>query len=139
MIVKNMKKYFTFEVQVRFNTLLWSVDTFETGSNISVDRVNLSDSWRQRSETEIPCFEFPVEYKSETIHMHYANEIGWGMESGYSFSLFSIDLEERYFFHFYVSILQVQFNLADFCRRAYGSNYVETLRIQVRITFYYLH
>ena len=26
---------------------------------------------------------------------------------------------------------QVQFNLADFTRRAYGSNYVETLRIQI--------
>lgn len=55
----------------------------------------LTDSWRQRPETEIPCFEFPVEYKSETIHMHYADEIGWGMESGYFFSHDSIVLEEK--------------------------------------------
>ena len=26
---------------------------------------------------------------------------------------------------------QIQFNLADFTRRAYGTNYVETLRVQV--------
>ena len=26
---------------------------------------------------------------------------------------------------------QIQFNLADFCKRAYGSNYVETLRVQI--------
>jgi hypothetical protein len=26
---------------------------------------------------------------------------------------------------------QIQFNLADFCRRAYGTTYVETLRVQV--------
>ena len=26
---------------------------------------------------------------------------------------------------------QVQFNLADFVKRAYGTNYVETLRVQV--------
>ena len=25
---------------------------------------------------------------------------------------------------------QIQFNLADFTRRAYGTNYVETLRVQ---------
>lgn len=27
--------------------------------------------------------------------------------------------------------MQIQFNLADFTRRAYGTNYVETLRIQI--------
>lgn len=26
---------------------------------------------------------------------------------------------------------QIQFNLADFTRRAYGTNYVETLRVQI--------
>lgn len=29
---------------------------------------------------------------------------------------------------------QIQFNLADFTRRAYGTNYVETLRVQVTKT-----
>lgn len=27
---------------------------------------------------------------------------------------------------------QIQFNLSDFTRRAYGTNYIETLRVQVR-------
>lgn len=26
---------------------------------------------------------------------------------------------------------QIQFNLSDFTRRAYGTNYIETLRVQV--------
>lgn len=28
---------------------------------------------------------------------------------------------------------QIQFNLSDFTRRAYGTNYIETLRVQVRV------
>ncbi len=28
-------------------------------------------------------------------------------------------------------LLQIQFNLSDFTRRAYGTNYVETLRVQI--------
>lgn len=31
---------------------------------------------------------------------------------------------------------QIQFNLADFTRRAYGTNYVETLRVQVVFLLY---
>jgi len=29
---------------------------------------------------------------------------------------------------------QIQFNLSDFTRRAYGTNYIETLRVQVSPT-----
>ena len=29
---------------------------------------------------------------------------------------------------------QIQFNLSDFTRRAYGTNYIETLRVQVNIS-----
>ena len=28
---------------------------------------------------------------------------------------------------------QIQFNLSDFTRRAYGTNYIETLRVQVNM------
>ena len=28
---------------------------------------------------------------------------------------------------------QIQFNLSDFTRRAYGTNYIETLRVQVSV------
>lgn len=30
---------------------------------------------------------------------------------------------------------QIQFNLSDFTRRAYGTNYIETLRVQVPALF----
>ena len=30
---------------------------------------------------------------------------------------------------------QIQFNLSDFTRRAYGTNYIETLRVQVCMLF----
>lgn len=30
---------------------------------------------------------------------------------------------------------QIQFNLSDFTRRAYGTNYIETLRVQVPVLF----
>jgi hypothetical protein len=33
---------------------------------------------------------------------------------------------------------QIQFNLSDFTRRAYGTNYIETLRVQVRSIYNYL-
>lgn len=31
---------------------------------------------------------------------------------------------------------QIQFNLSDFTRRAYGTNYIETLRVQVSVIIY---
>ena len=33
---------------------------------------------------------------------------------------------------------QIQFNLSDFTRRAYGTNYIETLRVQVLRLFLYI-
>ena len=32
---------------------------------------------------------------------------------------------------FYIGWNQIQFNLSDFTRRAYGSNYIETLRVTI--------
>jgi hypothetical protein len=32
---------------------------------------------------------------------------------------------------------QIQFNLSDFTRRAYGTNYIETLRVQVCVCFFF--
>ena len=32
---------------------------------------------------------------------------------------------------------QIQFNLSDFTRRAYGTNYIETLRVQVILSLIY--
>jgi hypothetical protein len=33
---------------------------------------------------------------------------------------------------------QIQFNLSDFTRRAYGTNYIETLRVQVRLFSFFM-
>jgi len=32
---------------------------------------------------------------------------------------------------------QIQFNLSDFTRRAYGTNYIETLRVQVILALFF--
>ena len=34
---------------------------------------------------------------------------------------------------------QIQFNLSDFTRRAYGTNYIETLRVQVQFQKSYIY
>merc|ERR1719289_796347 len=67
MIIKNLKKYFTFEVQV-------------------LDDKNVRRRFRASN------------YQSMTL------DDGWN---------------------------QIQFNLSDFTRRAYGTNYIETLRVQI--------
>ncbi|GMT08524.1 hypothetical protein PENTCL1PPCAC_30698, partial [Pristionchus entomophagus] len=79
MIVKNMKKYFTFEVQIL-------------------------DDKGQKRRFRASNFQSSTRVKPFICTMPMRLDEGWN---------------------------QVQFNLADFCRRAYGSNYVETLRIQI--------
>ncbi|KAL5150610.1 Cilia- and flagella-associated protein 20 [Glycine soja] len=73
LIVKNLKKYFTFEIQV-------------------LDDKNVRRRF-QASNFQVP-----------TLHYATENDEGWN---------------------------QIQFNLADFTKRAYGTNYVETLQVQV--------
>lgn len=79
MIVKNMKKYFTFEVQIL-------------------------DDKGQKRRFRASNFQSSTRVKPFICTMPMRLDEGWN---------------------------QVQFNLAEFCRRAYGSNYVETLRIQI--------
>lgn len=79
MIVKNLKKYFTFEIQV------------------------LDDRQQLRR--------FRVSnYQSATRVNNFCTSMPLSLESGWN---------------------QIQFNLADFVQRAYGTSYVETIRIQV--------
>ncbi|KAL2979429.1 hypothetical protein AAZX31_13G172200 [Glycine max] len=75
LIVKNLKKYFTFEIQV-------------------LDDKNVRRRF-QASNFQV-C--------NPTLHYATENDEGWN---------------------------QIQFNLADFTKRAYGTNYVETLQVQV--------
>ncbi|KAK3729622.1 hypothetical protein QZH41_017677, partial [Actinostola sp. cb2023] len=80
MIIKNLKKYFTFEVQV-------------------LDDKNVKRRFRASN------------YQSTTRVKPFICTMPMRLDDGWN---------------------QIQFNLSDFTRRAYGTNYIETLRVQVR-------
>ncbi|PSN32520.1 Cilia- and flagella-associated protein 20, partial [Blattella germanica] len=79
MIIKNMKKYFSFEVTV-------------------MDDKDMRRRFRVSN------------YQSSTRVRPFQCSMPIGLNSGWN---------------------QIQFNLADFTRRAYGSNYLETTRLQI--------
>ncbi|KAA3670409.1 uncharacterized protein DEA37_0006037 [Paragonimus westermani] len=81
MIIKNLKKYFTFEVQI-------------------LDDKNIKRRFRASN------------YQSTTRVKPFICTMPMRLDEGWN---------------------QIQFNLCDFTRRAYGTNYVETLRVQVRV------
>jgi hypothetical protein len=81
MIIKNLKKYFTFEVQV-------------------LDDKNVRRRFRASN------------YQSTTRVKPFICTMPMRLDDGWN---------------------QIQFNLSDFTRRAYGTNYIETLRVQVSI------
>nr|XP_042133198.1 cilia- and flagella-associated protein 20 isoform X2 [Peromyscus maniculatus bairdii] len=78
MIIKNLKKYFTFEVQV-------------------LDDKNVRRRFRASN------------YQSTTRVKPFICTMPMRLDDGWN---------------------QIQFNLSDFTRRAYGTNYIETLRVQ---------
>mmetsp|Transcript_29357 Transcript_29357/g.43531 ORF Transcript_29357/g.43531 Transcript_29357/m.43531 type:complete len:210 (+) Transcript_29357:86-715(+) len=79
MIIKNLKKYFTFEVQV-------------------MDDKNVRRRFRASN------------YQSTTRVKPFICTMPMRLDDGWN---------------------QIQFNLSDFTRRAYGTNYIETLRVQI--------
>ncbi|KAG0623109.1 hypothetical protein M758_3G149000 [Ceratodon purpureus] len=79
MIIKNMRRYFSFEVQV-------------------LDDKNIKRRFRASN------------YQSATRVKPFICTMPMRLDEGWN---------------------QIQFNLSDFTRRAYGTNYVETLRVQV--------
>ena len=79
MIIKNLKKYFTFEVQV-------------------LDDKGVKRRFRASN------------YQSTTSVKPFICTMPMRLDEGWN---------------------QIQFNLSDFTRRAYGTNYVETLRVQI--------
>ena len=96
MIIKNLKKYFTFEVQVRVERSFTSLhDDF---SQVLDDR-NVRRRFRASN------------YQSTTRVKPFICTMPMRLDDGWN---------------------QIQFNLSDFTRRAYGTNYIETLRVQVR-------
>merc|ERR1712097_190143 len=78
-ILKNLKKYFTFEVQV-------------------LDDKNIRRRFRASN------------YQSTTRVKPFICTMPMRLDEGWN---------------------QIQFNLSDFTRRAYGTNYIETLRVQI--------
>merc|ERR1719353_2380596 len=79
MIIKNLKKYFTFEVQV-------------------LDDKNIRRRFRASN------------YQSTTRVKPFICTMPMRLDEGWN---------------------QIQFNLSDFTRRAYGTNYIETLKVQI--------
>ncbi|XP_054014511.1 cilia- and flagella-associated protein 20-like [Hylaeus anthracinus] len=79
MIVKNMKKYFTFEITI-------------------LDDKNMHRRFRMSN------------FQSTTRIRPFCTSMPIGLSGGWN---------------------QIQFNLADFTRRAYGTNYIETTRLQI--------
>merc|ERR1711879_729982 len=79
MIIKNMKKYFTFEVQV-------------------LDDRNIRRRFRASN------------YQSATRVKPFICTMPMRLDEGWN---------------------QIKFNLSDFNRRAYGTNYIESLRVQI--------
>ena len=79
MIIKNLKKYFTFEVQV-------------------MDDKDVRRRFRASN------------YQSTTRVKPFICTLPMRLDDGWN---------------------QIQFNLSDFTRRAYGTNYIETLRVQI--------
>lgn len=79
MILKNLKKYFTFEVQV-------------------LDDKNVRRRFRASN------------YQSTTRVKPFICTMPMRLDEGWN---------------------QIQFNLSDFTRRAYGTNYIETVRVQI--------
>ncbi|RYR32459.1 hypothetical protein Ahy_A10g047027 isoform A [Arachis hypogaea] len=92
MIVKNLKKYFTFEIQI-------------------LDDKNVRRRFRASNfQLGIPSDELFCMLQAVTRVKPYICTMPLRMDDGWN---------------------QIQLNLADFTKRAYGTNYMETLRVQV--------
>lgn len=98
MIIKNLKKYFTFEVQVRKRL-------FPREKNFLLLRlIQVLDDRNVRRRFRASNYQSTTRVKPFICTMPMRLDDGWN---------------------------QIQFNLSDFTRRAYGTNYIETLRVQV--------
>lgn len=108
MIIKNLKKYFTFEVQVSFLIVLVCkrlenlfINLFH---NPFIHLLQIIDDKNVRRRFRASNYQSTTRVKPFICTMPMRLDDGWN---------------------------QIQFNLADFTRRAYGTNYVETLRVQI--------
>lgn len=91
MIIKNLKKYFTFEVQV-------------------LDDKNVRRRFRASNYQVLLPHSCLLTLQSTTRVKPFICTMPMRLDDGWN---------------------QIQFNLSDFTRRAYGTNYIETLRVQI--------
>lgn len=76
MIVKNMKKYFTFEVQVRFSAeqiCCPRLVTQRAPNLLSRSPPNFVGTRRQECEEEVPCIKLPEQHARQAVHLHHAH------------------------------------------------------------------
>lgn len=103
MIVKNLTKYFTFEVQVSYSFSTPSVECLSV-KFFFILNFQILDDKNIRRRFRASNYQSTTRVKPFICTMPMRLDEGWN---------------------------QIQFNLMDFTRRAYGTNYVETLRVQI--------
>jgi hypothetical protein len=129
MIIKNMRKYFSFEVTVRTKRRSGGSTPRAHGS-LAPRRAG---DRRQGHQAPLPRLQLPGAQRwqgqGHTLLVG-ADNASWLLRFAQSATrvkpficTMPMRLDEGW--------NQIQFNLADFCRRAYGTAYVETLRVQV--------
>lgn len=112
MIIKNLKKYFTFEVQVSIFQICFETNRkffisskkFLLFIDYNLTNFQVIDDKNVRRRFRASNYQSTTRVKPFICTMPMRLDDGWN---------------------------QIQFNLADFTRRAYGTNYVETLRVQI--------
>lgn len=110
MIIKNLKKYFTFEVQVQtqdqdiLHGLLRIYTLGDSCFFLHSRNFQVLDDKNVRRRFRASNYQSTTRVKPFICTMPMRLDDGWN---------------------------QIQFNLSDFTRRAYGTNYIETLRVQV--------
>lgn len=103
MIVKNLTKYFTFEVQVSYSFSTPSIECLSV-KFFFILNFQILDDKNIRRRFRASNYQSTTRVKPFICTMPMRLDEGWN---------------------------QIQFNLMDFTRRAYGTNYVETLRVQI--------
>jgi hypothetical protein len=144
MIIKNLNKYFTFEVQV--------LDDKNVRRRFRASNYQVVCGWQhkmavQRSLTEQPALHCAMLNACNKLNLRSVHLVLHSMPAKPSLSLSPVHTHTHP--HRSQSTTrvkpfictmpmrldegwnQVQFNLADFVKRAYGTNYVETLRVQI--------
>lgn len=104
MIIKNLKKYFTFEVQVSTITFTLKISRCRNDFKFFFCSFQILDDKNVRRRFRASNYQSTTRVKPFICTMPMRLDEGWN---------------------------QIQFNLSDFTRRAYGTNYVETLRVQI--------